>query len=160
MSIAGGIAAVKASLDVAKIVSDRLTRPDIDVVEVRSKVHEMLIHMVNAQVALGEAQVEICDLHRQLDDSETLKLLEADVEFEQDGHFWVRKSERPTGVIPYCPACWGKDRKLVAMAPYMKPGVVKCPLHETAYTTSVYEEWLAKQPKPERQVRTGWSDRA
>ena len=160
MSIAAGIAATKATLELTRIISDLVKRPNIDAADVQGKLHEMLIHAVNAQAALGEAQMEITELRHQLDDREALKTLEADVEFEQDGKFYVRKSERQTGIIPYCPACWGKDRKLVAMAPYMKPGVVKCPLHETAYCTSIYDEWLAKQPKPQRAVRTGWIDRA
>ena len=148
MSIAAGISAAKASLELAKLLSDRLSQPDIDVADVRAKVHEMLIHMVNAQVALGEAQVELSDLRNQLDDREAKRALDADMEFRADGGFWVRKSEIDKALIPYCPACWGKDGKLVAMASYSKPGVFRCPLHEKAvYSTSVYVEWLNKQPK-------------
>jgi hypothetical protein len=66
MPVGEGISAVKASLELAKLLSDRLNRPEIDVADVRSKVHEMLIHMVNAQVALGEAQIEISELRQQL----------------------------------------------------------------------------------------------
>ena len=161
MSVTAGVTAVKASLELAKILSDRLNRPDVDVADVRSKVHEMLIHMVNAQVALGEAQVEISDLRRELDDRGARKSLEADVEFRTDGGFWVRKSEADKALIRYCPACWGKDAKLVAMAPYSKPGVYRCPLHEKAvYATSEYHEWLGRQPAEPRGAAVGrpWID--
>jgi hypothetical protein len=160
MAIIEGITAAKAALDVSKLLTDLLNRPDVNVADVRGKVNELLIHVVNAQVALGEAQVELGDLRNQLADKEALKALEADIEFEQDGNFWVRKSERQSGLIPYCPACWGEKRKLVAMAPYSRPGVFRCPLHEkTAYTTSVYTEWQKKQPQQPRVVHSNWLQR-
>lgn len=160
MAILEGITATKSALDVSKLLMDLLNRPDINVADVRGKVHELLIHVVNAQVALGEAQVELNTLRNELLDKEALKALEADVEFEQDGKFWVRKSERQSGLIPYCPACWGEQRKLVVMAPYSKPGVFRCPLHtKTAYSTSVHSEWLKKQPQQQSVVHSNWLER-
>ncbi len=157
MAIIEGITAAKAALEVSKFLMDLLNQPNVTVADVRCKVNELLIHVVNAQVALGEAQLELSNLRTQLADKEALKALEADVEFEQDGQFWVRKSERHSGLVPYCPACWGKDRKLVALAPYSRPGVFRCPLHEqTVYTTSAYSEWLKKQPQEPRVIQSDW----
>ncbi len=159
MPIIEGITAAKAALDVSKTLMDLVNRPDLNAAEVRLKVSELLIHLVNAQVALGEAQVEISDLRHKLEDREAIKAIEADMDFRNDGGFWIRKSEVEKGLIPYCPACWGKDCKLVAMAPYSKPGVYRCPLHEgTAYSTSEYQKWLDRQPKQERVVRSSWLD--
>jgi hypothetical protein len=45
---------------------DKVSRPNTDVHEVRASVQEMLIHVVNAQIALGEAQR---DLHTAEDDN-------------------------------------------------------------------------------------------
>jgi hypothetical protein len=160
MGVVEGLTAARAGVDLAKRLMDAVNRPDIDVHDVRRKLQEMLIHVVNAQIALGEAQSEIADLERKAEDKAELKALENDVEYEQDGKFYVRKSERPKGLIPYCPACWGKDRILVAMAPYSKPGLFRCPLHEkTLYSTSAYDEWMNKQPQQQRAVRSGWLDR-
>src|ERR1039458_9738994 len=92
---------------------------------------------ITAGITAAKASLE-SDLRRQLDDRETRKALDADMEFRTDGDFWVRKSEIDKTLIPYCPACWGKDGKLVAMAPYSNPGIFRCPLHEKRdYPTDV-----------------------
>jgi hypothetical protein len=156
MPIGEAIAAGKALVEVSKLVTNLINSPDTDPQHVRNRLQEMLIHLVNAQTALSEAQQEIMDLRTKLAAGEVEAALEADVEFEQDGNFWVRKSEREKALVPYCPACWGKDKKLVAMAPYKHPGVFRCPLHEkTAYTTKVYEEWRRNQPA-QRVVQSDW----
>ena len=113
MSVTAGITAVKASLDLAKLLSDRLNRPDIDVADVRTKVHEMLIHMVNAQVALGEANVEISKLRCELDDCKALKDIESSLEFAEHT-YWCRTSGNKLDG-PYCPTCWDDKRKLIRL---------------------------------------------
>jgi hypothetical protein len=142
MSItAGTAAAAKASLEVAKILSDRLNRPDIDVADVRAKVHEMLIHVVNAQVALGEAQIEISDLRRQLDDGDAMKAFDRDMEFQVDGGFYIRQSEATRGLIPYCPIYWKKDGKAIPLeASYAVPERFNCSIHHTEYKTAKGQE--------------------
>lgn len=158
MAIVEGILATKACLELAKLLMGKLNGPNFDVNDARSKVQEMLLHVVNAQVALGEAQVEISDLRIQLDERDALKVLEADVEFEQDGQFYVRKSERGTNLVRYCPVCWGKDRKLVPLNPYQHPGVFRCAIHESCYWTKVYEEWVGKQPERHISFRPNWME--
>src|ERR1035437_5431156 len=98
MSVVAGITAAKASLELTTKILDLVNRPQIDAADVRGKVHEMLIHLVNAQVALGEAHVEISDLRRQLEERDGLKALDADMEFQIDGGFYVRKSEAGRGL--------------------------------------------------------------
>lgn len=108
MSIAAGITATKAALEVAKMTMDKLNSATIDATAIRTNVQELLIHVVNAQVALGEAQVENSELRHQLDDREALKALADDVEYVQDGGFLVLKSDREQErLVPYCPVCWG-----------------------------------------------------
>jgi hypothetical protein len=142
MSISAGITAVKASLDLAKVLSDRLSRPELDVGDVRAKVHEMLIHMVNAQLALGDAQVEISDLRRELDNRAELRALDADVEFRVDGGFFVRKSEAQTGLIAYCPLCWKSDGKIIPLKASTGElaGCFSCSIHKTEYKTAQGEK--------------------
>lgn len=105
MAILEGIAAGKAALDVSKIIMDMVNRPDGNLADVRGKVSELLIHVVNAQVALGEARVEISELQTLLDDREALKALNNDMDFHVDGGFFIRKSETNKGLIAYwtCP---------------------------------------------------------
>jgi hypothetical protein len=140
MPILEGISAVKASLELAKLVSDRLNRPDIDVADVRAKVHEMLIHMVNAQMALGEAHIEISDLRRQLEEREVLKELDADMDYQVDGGFYIRKSEASKGVIAYCPICWKDTLKAIPMQATMTPGWFRCNIHKVVHRTKANME--------------------
>ena len=135
MAIAEGIAATRASLEVAKFLVDKLSGPSIDVNDVRSKVNELLIHVVNAQVALGDAQVEISELRQQLDKLASSAALTADMEFQLDGGFYIRKSEAERGLIPYCPVCWQKDKVTI---PLKADGVGAywCTVHTVTYRTS------------------------
>jgi predicted RNA-binding Zn-ribbon protein involved in translation (DUF1610 family) len=66
MAIGEGIIAVKAALDVSKVLMDLLNRPNANASDIRAKVQELLIHVVNAQIALGEAQDEISDLREEI----------------------------------------------------------------------------------------------
>jgi len=140
MSVVAGINATKASLELAKLISDKLNHPNIDVEDVRAKVHEMLIHMVNAQVALGEAHVEIGDLRRQLSEQEGLKALDADMDFQIDGGFFVKKSEVDKGVIAYCPMCWKDAQKAIPMQGSATPGWYRCNLHKVVFQTKEHIE--------------------
>src|ERR1700693_599297 len=98
----------------------------------------MLIHVVNAQVALGEAQLENADLRRQLDDRETLRALEGDMDFQIDGGFYVRRSESSKGLIAYCPVCWQKDGKTIPLEVHDKLGNFWCSVHKNDYRTNAY----------------------
>lgn len=146
MSVAEGIAAIKATLEVAKLTSNLVNRPDIDVPQVREKLHEMLIHAVNAQMALVETQQEIADLHRRLEDKAELAVLRADMEPVDDGGFLVRKSEKAEGkFIAYCPVCWGDRNKAVALVP-MASGYYSCAIHEHAtYKTAAYRQQQSRR---------------
>jgi hypothetical protein len=94
--------------------------------------------LVNAQVALGEAQVEIADLRHRLDERDTLKAVEADMDFQINGGFYVKKSETAKGLIPYCPICWQKDRTTVPLETSKTPGWFRCSVHNTVYETNEY----------------------
>jgi hypothetical protein len=139
MSIIAGLTATKAALDIAKLTLDKLNSAGVDVHEVRAGIQEMLIHVVNAQVALGEANVEISELRQQLNDREALKVIEADLEYQIDGGHYLRKSDGAW----CCPVCWGDQKRVVPMAP-MASGFYRCPLHNQAYHTKAAEEAQAR----------------
>jgi hypothetical protein len=139
MSITAGITAAKASLDLTKVLMDLLNRPNIDPVDVRGKVHELLIHLVNAQVALGEAQVEISELQNQLDNRRELKAIQEDLEIDPDGQYYYRTSERTANKhIPYCPVCWGDKAKLVPLTILAEGLAFQCSIHKSQYHTKGY----------------------
>src|SRR5690242_19346485 len=133
MGIIEGITATKAALEVSKLVTDLLNRPDFKVEDVRGRVNELLIHLVNAQVALGEAHVELADLRHKLDERESVRALNDDMDFQIDGGFYVRKSEAAKGLIAYCPICWTKEKQTVPLNTCGTPGWFRCSVHKTAY---------------------------
>ena len=138
MPIIEGITAAKSALEVSKLLMGLLNRPKLDVNDIRAKLSEMLIHVVNAQTALAEAQVEVSELRHQLDDREAMKALEADLEVAEDGGFLYRKSEWAKGVLkPHCPLCWGDQRKLVGLVP-LAAGHYSCAIHDVTYKTQAF----------------------
>ena len=153
MNIAAGISATKTGFDLIKILRDAIGRPDVNPGDVQARLVELQALMLDAQRALADAQGEIMNLRAELDAKESLQQIEADLEFATDGCFWVRKSEKETALIPYCPVCWGKEKQLVVMGRQRYPGVYKCSVHEGRYTTRVYDEWFAKQAAKEQVPR-------
>lgn len=145
MSIAAGISATKTGFDLITSLRKAIGRPDVNPGDVQARLVELQSLMLDAQRALGDAEEEDRNLRAQLAAKERLEEIEADLEFATDGRFWVRKSEKDTALIPYCPVCWGKEKQLVVMGAYKYPGVYKCSVHDGGYTTKVYDDWLAKQ---------------
>jgi multidrug efflux pump subunit AcrA (membrane-fusion protein) len=140
MSITAGLTATKASIELSKLILDKVARPNIDVVDVKNSLHEMMTHAVNAQVALAEAQQEVFELQRQLDDREALRALQADMEYQQETSFYIRKSERDAGnAVPYCPVCWGDSSKPVALVPYGRTGGFICSIHKCVFRTEALQ---------------------
>ena|SRR5271166_479446 len=139
-SILAGISAIKATLDLAKITTDLVNRPNIDAEKVRANLHEMLMHAVSAQEALVEAKLEIADLHNQLESSKALGALRADMEFVQDGGYYIKKSEKEAGnIVQYCPVCWGNASKAVPLT-RGEPGAFVCALHKVPFHTRAFHE--------------------
>jgi hypothetical protein len=103
MSIIAGVTAAKASLELTTKLMDLLNRPSVDVAEVRGQVHEMLIHLVNAQTALGEAQIEISELRQKLQDVSGQKDLESSLVYVENV-YWKRLAENSLDG-PFCPEC-------------------------------------------------------
>jgi hypothetical protein len=120
MSITAGLAATKAALDVTKIVMDKLNRPQVDVHDVRMQIQEMLIHVVNAQIALGDAQSSLHsaeESNRELR-AEIVALKDAQAVRESlifGDEVYLRRKADGTLEGPFCPACWDIDRKLVRL---------------------------------------------
>lgn len=75
----------------------------------------------------------------------TNKKIEADLEWVEDGSFYIRKSEKAKGQsIGYCPACWHDNGKLVALINSEEPGTLRCVIHEATHYTGAHAEWKKK----------------
>jgi len=155
MSIATGISATRAGYDLIKSLREALGRAEVNPGDIQARLVELQSLMLDAQRALGDAEEENRKLRAQIAAAERLNEIEADLEFAEDGRFWVRTSEKATALIPYCPVCWGKEKQLVVMGAYRYPGVYKCSVHDGAYTTKIYDEWHAKQQQAQQAERQG-----
>ena len=131
MGISEGITAARAALEVGKILQDKLSTPDVNQEQVRKNMIELLEHVLNAKHALSDADDEIRSLRRQLEDRSELKALETDMEFQQDGGFYIRKSDG----VRYCPLCWGQQRKAVPLKP-CEYELFACSIHKTSFQTA------------------------
>ena len=140
MPIIEGITAAKAALETSKLLMGMINRPNLDRDDIRAKLSEMLIHLVNAQTSLGEAQLEVSGLRQRLEDKTRLEEFGKQFTFEH-GVYWHRN-------FPYCPNCWDADRKPIMLdGPYRianrdsmrngeRRGQWKCPIHDTVYYLS------------------------
>lgn len=120
MSIAAGLTATKATLDIAKALMDRLNTPNVDVHDVRMKVQEMPIHVVNAQIALGEVQSAVHaaeddnrQLRRELETLKDSRAVADSLVFADEVYLRRKKDGSFDG--PFCPACRDIDGKLVRL---------------------------------------------
>jgi len=146
LAILEALTAAKAALDISGKISDLVNRPNIDANEVHANVHQMLIHLVNAQSGLSEAQREIAELRQQLDDRARIRTIDADLDIEPDGQFYYRQSERSAGEqIQYCPVSWGDKGKLVPLTHTAEGTLFECGIHKTKYPTKAYIDALKRQ---------------
>lgn len=72
--------------------------------------------------------------------------IEKDLEYINDGGFYIRKSEKAEGKsIVYCPTCWGKDKHLIPLNPGTGNGYFSCDIHKSNHQTERYRVWLRQQ---------------
>ena len=121
--------------------------------EVLARLLELQGLILDARTALSDGQEEVLALRRTLQDNADLRKLESDMDFQQDGGFYIRKSEVAAGnPVPYCPICWGDSQKAIALSAQADV-CYRCILHPTAvYETKVYREEKERN-KPKEYVR-------
>jgi hypothetical protein len=155
MAIAAGLSAIKTGFGLIKSAVELLKRETVDVHEVQARLIELQGLMLDARSALVDAEEENRSLKRALEDRDDAKKLAEDMEFQNDGGFYVRKSEAGKGLIAYCPLCWQKDHLTVPLETVRAPGSFKCSLHETFYETAEHRE-AAKRRAESRPTSRNW----
>ena len=84
---------------------------------------------------------QVRSLEQQLEEQKKLLDVTEDMEYVEDGGFYVRKSEKENGKsIPYCPACFTTSNAVVPLNPEANNGRYSCSIHETIYKTAAYRE--------------------
>ncbi len=148
MEITSGISATKASIEVVKLLRDMLNRPEVDRDAIRNHIGQLFEHVTNAHISLVEAQTVILELNHKLADREKLERLESDLEFVNDGSFYIRNSERDQGKdVPYCKDCWGSNRQIIPLTKLSTPGLYRCEIHKTDFETTAYAEHKRERSK-------------
>src|SRR5690242_6801807 len=116
MEITAALSSAKTAFTLARALYDGLARQQIKAEEVPARLMELQQHILSMQAIIHDLSEENRQLHRKVEESDVLRRLENDVDFYTNGRFLVRKSELAGGkVIPYCPVCWGLNRKLVVL---------------------------------------------
>src|SRR5258708_38813108 len=111
-SLATGLAGGKEGVDLIKIAVELLKRPGIDRNEIMSRLTELQGLVLDDRSALSDGEDENRALARGLEEANRLRDIGADMEFQQDGGFYLRKAEREQGILnPHCPVCWGLTLK-------------------------------------------------
>jgi len=85
---------------------------------------------------------QVSDLTRERDELKKLADVSADMEYVEDGGFYIRISERAVGKnIPYCPNCWkGGKGALNPLNPTHGEGYYECAEHKIGHQTSRYRQ--------------------
>jgi len=141
MDIATGLAAAKAALEATKAALDLLKRDKVDKQEVTSRVMEMQEMVLRTREALGDALEENRNLREQIAKHDRLKELEADMDYVEDGGFYVKKSEKAAGKnIAYCPLCFKAAHADVPLNPQSGRGHFYCEIHKAGFETAAYRD--------------------
>lgn len=141
IDIATGLSATKTGLELIKGVRELLKRSKVDPTEVSQRLNELQEALYHAREALADAQDENRKLAQQIGEDKKLSDISCDMEFVEDGGFYVRRSEKTAGKnIPYCPLCWTKDKTATPLNPQSGDGLYRCDEHKSRYETAAHAE--------------------
>jgi DNA repair exonuclease SbcCD ATPase subunit len=151
MSFRAGISASKAGLGLIQDVLGLVRREEVDRSEVLARLQELQGLLLETRQALSDGEDENRELRRKIQDTERQRAIEEDVDYVEDGGFFVSKSQRADGVFcPLCPLCLRKDHQLVPLAPAAK-GYYECRIHDAVFKTEAFHE-AQRQKETKRQA--------
>lgn len=158
MDIASGITALKAGFDISSIIAQRVKEGKLSASEISDLLLKLREALLESQAALNQAAEDIRLLREELANNNRLADAEKDLQYVNDGGFYIRASEAAGGKnIPYCPLCWGSDRKLAPLNPGDGTGYYYCYIHKAAYETAEYRDGQrVQQPRSVRR-KSPWT---
>ena len=128
------LAAIGTALGALKTIAE--IAKNVNNIELNRKLIDLQSSLMDMQQHMTELFEENHVLKNQMEEQKKLQEIGGDMEYVDDGGFFVRKSERLVGKnISYCPACWGDSRKDVPLNPLSGRGVFRCEIH----TSAVYQ---------------------
>lgn len=101
--------------------------------------------IVELEGAVIELTRENRQLREKIDEQKRWLELDDDMEYVEDGGFYIRKSEKAAGKnITYCPACWKATKADVPLNPQGGRGMFRCDIHGTTYETQAHRDYLKR----------------
>jgi len=107
--VAAALNSAKTGLDLIKALREKLKKKEpVNPADVADSLNQLEDYLRQAKDALYECRDDNTALRDKLGALERLLKEREDVEWQGDGGFWIRKSDKEKGVsIPYCPTCYG-----------------------------------------------------
>ena len=137
------LAAVATALRALKSISD--IAKNVNSIELTQKIIELQNSVLEMQQQMTELSDNNRSLKNQLEEQMSLQAIGDDMEFLEDGGFYIRQSERTAGKhIAYCPLCWKADHKDVPLKESGR-GYFFCPIHKVGYETEAYRQDSLRQ---------------
>jgi len=156
MDIASGLSALKSGFDISRTINQRIKEGKSYPNEIAEQLLQLQQLMLDSQRALNDAAEEIRALKQEVTALQGMEQIQQDLEWVEDGGFWIRKSERESGTtIHYCPLCWGDGKKLVPLNPTSGSGYFRCALHNSSHETRAYRDAVRRQSQS-RGTRGEW----
>ncbi|MBI1956063.1 MAG: hypothetical protein HYS38_06675 [Acidobacteria bacterium] len=145
IDIAGGLAALRTGFDVAKHIGEIVKGEEVDRNAVANELLLLKSLMLDSQEALNTAVEEHRQLKNQIEEQNRLAEIAADMEYVEDGGFFIRKSEKAAGkAIAYCPLCWKAAKADVPLNPQGGRGHFTCKIHNSSHETAAYREYMKR----------------
>ena len=144
----GELAALGSALGVLKSLTE--IAKNVNSIELTQKIIELQRFILDMQTEMTELAEENRSLKQQMEEQQRLQVIAEDMEYVEDGGFYVKKSEKAQGKnIAYCPLCWKAAHADVPLNPQSGRGHFYCKIHEAAFETAAYR---ASQKREIRQA--------
>jgi hypothetical protein len=126
----------KAGVELIKTARELLKKEKPDVVAISEHLNQLQDLLYQAREALADKQEENRQLKAELEKQHQWAAIESDMEFVEDGCFYVRKSDKAAGKqIAYCPLCLKADKKDVPLDSQQGSGSYFCTIHKRTFHT-------------------------
>jgi hypothetical protein len=141
MGIAEGLSALKNAMEIGRTISQRVKEGKLQATEITEQILFLQQYILDSQRALNDAAEEIRLLKEQAATQKRNDDIENDLEWINDGGWYIRKSELDAGKhIPYCPLCWKDNGKLVPLQPSTSEGWYQCVIHKSVHETKAHHQ--------------------
>lgn len=141
-AIATGLSATKTGLDLINALLKRSKTANLKAADYEEALRQLHDNLWEAKRSLQVADEDNQELRRQVQSIESDRAIKDDMQWQEDGGFWSRRSESEKGVcIRYCPTCFGEKGQLIPLAEAMTQGMFTCPNHDgVAFLTKAYRD--------------------